>query len=315
MKLKVTAKVSGSVVIPTTTSIQRNNMLFDFVVNEKSLLTELSVSTSVPPEKLGLFVNSITPADGDTPTSFSVGGDKELYDLLIVELQLLESSLSFATLGSLKNIDWSNAKEEFIAETPEEVEQLKFTGFSRHLEHVIPTVTVSLNSINILVELLHEYKSLAIPKAFYREGLNYHRGFQYVNAFYHFYFVIEDFFSGGKTGMSSVMSEFSKSAEYIRIATEVLLQVSEDPRHRLNLERFFLEESCEITPQGLQKLLFHLRGNLHHYFSKSPKTRGTPFNQGEYETISLTTMITANLAIGYREADISQNLKTQQSKG
>lgn len=127
-------------------------------------------------------------------------------------------------------------------------------------------------------------------------------------SYYYFYFVIEDFYANGKSGARGVLTEFQKSTEFLQVAANALNMVFQDERHRQNLIKFFKEEDCEVTPSGLQKLLYHIRGNLHHYYSKSPKTRGTPYNQKEYESIALTAMTVTSYAIGLREAAISHTI-------
>jgi len=67
------------------------------------------------------------------------------------------------------------------------------------------------------------------------------------------------------------------------------------------------EENCPNNKFGLQKLLFKIRGRLHHYPQRSSKTVGTPFNQKEIETIALICGYIACLAIGYREVKKNTN--------
>jgi len=132
------------------------------------------------------------------------------------------------------------------------------------------------------------------------------QSFRYVQAFYSFYFVIEGLFAGGKTGEKAVLKEFSKSMEFSQIAKDQLESIFKEPRHRASLKKLFAEEGCSTDAPGLQQFLYKIRGNLHHYARRSPKTRGTPFNQKEYESIALLTMLIATAVIANRFIAINQ---------
>jgi hypothetical protein len=149
-----------------------------------------------------------------------------------------------------------------------------------------------------------------MAKAFWREGMVYFDNFQCVQAFYQFYFVIEDFFIAGKTSSkSSVMKIFQKSKELLDIAKDAITSTLNLPNHKIKLEKHLREYNCQFTSLGLLEMLYEARNNLHHFHSKSSRKQGTPFNQSEFETIAFATMYIATAAITYREVRISQSLK------
>lgn len=300
MRYQVTATVSGNLYIDKPFSKERDGILFEFLVDEKSCLTAISVSLQVSPAKIRDFTNSLNWIKASIPV-IEININKELHDRLISELQALEVSLAFPSMGALNGIDWQNIKYKYLPESPDEDKFLLFEEFSIERVYQRPSIRLSTMDLEDIVNSLPEYAYLSVPKAFLKEGYNYYSISQYVMSYYHFYFVIEEFYAKGKTGMQSVLSEFAKSKEYEEIAGVVLKETLQIDEHRVSLLGFFSEESCNETPQGLQKLLFHIRGNLHHYYSKSPKTRGTPFNQEEYRTPALVAMQIAHISIMRKE--------------
>ena len=215
----------------------------------------------------------------------------------------------------LKRIRWDKPiKEEVITENEEEEKLVAITALSHkheypHQKAIIPTV-----DLENLVKAFHKYDPLKVSIAFWRDGTNFFEDFQYILAYYYYYFILEDLYGGGKYHENQILKEFRKSSEFTEITNITLNKISEEKRHLTNLESFFREEKCEQNAQGLQKLLVKTRGKLHHYYSGNSKKVGTPFNQGEYETIALVASLMATLAIGYQYASINKKA-TSQSDG
>lgn len=294
MRYCVTAKVDGDILLSEPGSIKRGDFLFDFRLNSDHKLSEIAVSVGVPKEKLTAMASSFEPGEGDIKLKLNIGGDRELYDRLISELQLLESDLSFATLGALRKIYWDNPSSiEFIAETEDDTDIPTITSFSFHKGYPQTRALLSRETINGMIIEASQSLQLRLAKAFWREGLEYHNQFKYIQAFYSFYFVIEDFYAGGKSSETEVIKQFSRSSELQNIAQQGLSSLLEDKRHRQNLLGFFEDEGLEPNVDSLPKLLFRVRGKLHHYYSKSSKLQGTPFNQADFESLALLVMYIA----------------------
>lgn len=304
------AKVEGTVELQHAISVERDGIFFEFRTDKFSTLNEIAVSVNVPRDKIGKFASSAKKGKGEIAASITIGGDKELHDKLTNELQILESNLAFASRGALKRIDWKTPKQKFIPEDPEEEKLVKISSFSYKSGYPDPIVTISPESLKKLVLTSVPYNQLYIPKAFWREGLRFYQSAEYVNAFYNFYFVIEDFYADGKTGSKEVLRAFARSQEFEKVARKVLQQVAEKKTHHERLVEIIRDENCSLDPQGLQQVLYRMRGNLHHYCTKGNKVKGTPFSHQEFETIAFVAMLTSTLAIGYREAVISQEIKT-----
>ena len=208
--------------------------------------------------------------------------------------------------GVKMTLDDTDGTEKFIAETPEEEELIAITSFTRTRQYPEPPTLFSPVDLIRLISKFPAYESLRVPMPFWREGENYFSTFQYVLAFYQYYFIIEDFYAGGKSSQSAVLKEFARSEEFRQLAHNSITELFKEPKHRQALEKLFTQEGCEVSATGLQKLLFKVRGGLHHYFGNSPKTRGTPFNQAEFESVALLVMHLTTAAIGYRIVAINQ---------
>jgi hypothetical protein len=163
-----------------------------------------------------------------------------------------------------------------------------------------------------LIKLSPNYESLLLAKDFWREGMIYYNNFQYIQAFYQFYFVLEDFYISGKSSSKkAVIKKFNESKELLDIADKTLTQIQNLPEHKSKLEKFLSEYHCANTATGLLEMLYETRNNVHHFHSKSTRTQGTSFNQSDFETIALTTRYMIMLAISFREVKISQSLKAE----
>ena len=310
MRYRLVAEVDGEIYIPEPISVERDKALFEFLSNKSGKMSEVAVSVQVSPARIPNFVSKIGPGDSQAQLTLTIGADSEIRERLVAELQLLESELAFASRGSLKRIAWSNPRQEFIPESPEEKTSIDKISMRRNWAYPSLQCSVTANELRDLVTSAQRYSVLQIVKAFWREGKNNFRNFQYIQAFYDFYFVIEDLFAQGKPKKSGVLKAFAESTDFTSICEDSLKTVFEDDHHRTNLEKLFKMEKCSTDTVGLQKLLFLTRGSLHHYYSKSPKNRGTPFNQKEFESIAFLTMLIATTAILYQVVKINKKPRT-----
>jgi len=106
------------------------------------------------------------------------------------QLQTIESNLAFATQGLLKRVRWDNPQKEYIPESDEERELIAIRNISTNKKYPQPEANVTPNLLIGLVKLSSNYESIALAKAFWREGMVYHENLQYVQAFYQFYFIL-----------------------------------------------------------------------------------------------------------------------------
>lgn len=280
------------------------NKQYVLIPNEQGWLSSIKIIIKAAnPQK---FNPRVEPGDGQVKAKFIIERDLELRQELVREFQELESVLSFTTNGCLKSIGWDDPKEEIIPETEEEKAQVGISGFSRKIKYHEPKTELGEKTFSQIVQTKHLYSELVVQKAFFRVGINEFTARRYINAFYNFYFVLEDIYGQGKTKNRDVIKNFKNSTEFKQSLGWVKANhIDTHKRHQANIQKFCTEENLEYNLDGLIELLQKVRGNLHHYSSKSSKHLGLPFNQDDFESAAFLTMGLAHLAISQRILEIN----------
>jgi hypothetical protein len=276
--------------------------MYEFVPDETGRLATIAVSARVPAETFRTDISK--GRERGARATIRLNGDKTVHQRLISALQELESHLSFASQGGLLRLDWRNVTEERIPETPVEEELVPVREF--RIKHDYPRRETELAPEQLLPLLcsLEARQSLIVPKAFFREGVEEFESFKYIQAYWNFYFVVEGLYAQGKSDQKQVLQNFMKSKELCSAISVALDRLPKDGRHEEALRRFYLEEKCSRDIEGTLRLLFRLRGRLHHYSTRSTKYAGTPFNQREFESPALLGMVVASAAIALRETSL-----------
>jgi len=304
MRYRLTAVVKGNLYLEQPTKITSGETLFEFLPDASGKLVSVSVSKEIPEDKRENFRQHITIGHGAAIPKIVIGGDKELHYELIKELQVLESTLSFASWGICKQIDWHTPEQEYISETPDDEELIGITKFAVGKKASDPPVRITQECLRGLIEKAPNYSLLYVPKAFWRAGMVYFDDNQYIQAFYQFYFVIEGFYLQGKSSKKQVMAQYQKINDLQEIIRRTFEQVSAD----LSLQPFYREYKCEVSPSGLFELFFEIRNNLHHYYGSSTRKQGTPLNQDDFKAVALAIMCLAVHAISTHEVRITKSL-------
>jgi len=309
MRYEVVADTEGTIYIGEAVTVEHDDLWFDFTPDENGYLKEIVVGKTVPENMVDEFQSTIDPQSGPIKARISIGGNKDLHEALIDSLQMIESQLAWATNGALQRIRWDSPRQRFVPESPDEKQMLSILSVSHKREYPPLLAGVASDLLEKIVHSAPLYDELRVPMAFWREGQVYFARFRYIEAFYQFYFVIEDFYASGRSSKTSVLAAFERSSEFGSLCDLALAKFQAMPRHSENLKELFSVFQCEVTRRGLQELLFAVRGALHHYSSGSPRPRGTPFDQRFYETIALVTAYLSTTAIGYRIVQINKCLE------
>jgi hypothetical protein len=319
MKHKLRAPVEGLVFLNQPNmrvSATRGDVVFELESDESKRVVALSVTVPIPPERMPRVRATIKHLPPGAPTSSHLQFDEDKETVLALEhhLQEMESFLAFS-LGNLAlvRIRWKDAESSLLPESAEEEAQVQFWGFSVKRGSARKPVLVSADSFAKLVRVAPIYRELTIVTSFWREGQIFEEAGQFVQAFYSYYFVIEDMFADGKTGEKAVLAAFGSNAEFSEICSITVTTFSRpNDKHNDAVRRLMMEEGCVLDVPGLQKFLFRIRGNLHHYFSKSQRTRHHPFNQEEFQPVALLVMYMSTLAIA-RRTIVLHNTAVQQN--
>jgi len=204
-------------------------------------------------------------------------------------MSLLQTVESFGHFWfKVKKIDWGFPKREWIPENDEEKKQIRVLNINFTKEYDKTPIEMTPEILSGIITSLDKLNYLIIPMAFVREGRNDYESFRYINAFFNFYFYLEDLYGKGKTKNDLVEKEFMKST-YIKYALDKTISTF-SKRHTDNLKKFLEIENFKFDNEGIIKLIVKVRGNLHHFSQKSSKLKGHPFNQNDFETMAYLLM-------------------------
>ncbi len=288
MKYSLECNVKGKIKIEKKIEVMEGGKTYILLPDSKGFLS--SVKIVVKLSKSNRFGSRLEPGEGKVAAVLTIEGDPEQYQTLIQEFQELESVLSFESGGCLKSIDWAAPTVEMIPESDDEKAHIAVHAYHFKKEYAPKIVVLTEEQFGRTIRSKHHYSELIIPKAFFREGINEFEQRRYINAFYNFYFVLEDLFGMGKTKNKQVASAFKSSKEFLDYVKWAKGHLDKDKRHCANIERACTEENVTYDTDGLIDLLLKLRGNLHHYSSKSSKHKGSPLNHDDFESIAFFIM-------------------------
>ncbi len=305
MIYKATSDIEGNVYLDGPISINYEDLVFDFIVDNDLKLQKICIWKQIPEKDIWKYRNSFEKENGIF--HLRVGGDIELEGRILHEFQLLAANLSFISRGALNKICWDSQKEEFIPQNEEEQKLVSVNGI-RFSRGAPSQVKAHMNSkvIQHYVNKSHQYNNLYILKAFWNEGFSFQKKGLYIQAFYNYYFVIEGLYADGKTGEKQVMRKFISSCELLGVVNKACAEVLKKKNYRLILNNMIQEIGCEADEKGLLKLLFITRGRVHHFSNKSSKKTGTPFNQSEFEAVAIFSGYISCLAIGLQEVKLNK---------
>jgi hypothetical protein len=309
LRYRLKTKVEGDLVPTGNVATEHDGISYELATDREGRATEVVVSVQVSAEEFATYCG---PGEGGTARTIRISGDPAVHKRLIAALQALESHLGFSCNGNLQRIRWDVVTIERVAENADEQALAAVQSYARERAYPRGSVRLKPETFRAIVAKSATYQELVLPKAFWLEGMNEFKQLRYIQAFYNFFFVLEDFYAEGKSAMSAVLKAFAGSTEFCHVVDWSLQRVFGYSEHRANLERFFAEERCQRDTQGAQRLLLKVRGNLHHYSSRGARRRGTPRNQDDFQSIALLTMTMASYAIGLREAAISQRAMASQ---
>jgi len=293
MKYSLECRVDSRLLIGNSLNVVDGAKEYIFSPDKDGFLASIKIITKVEnPEK---FYSKIEK-ENEKVKGITIESDETIVSDLKSDFQYLESSLAF--VGNLKKIHWEDAKHECMPETEEEKSKLEGFAFSFKRTHSDNATKLTKDIFMQIVKSKSKYDCLTTLKSFYREGKNFYDKFQYVNAFYNFYFIIEYLFGGGKTKNKQIEESYQSSEELkktIKWAMNTQIKTSEEHSKSLSelLREFHLKDSAE----DVIKLLVAMRGRVHHYTSKSSLRQATPLTQRDFQSIAFLTMTIAMMSI------------------
>lgn len=294
--------VEASISIPNIITINNENFEYTFYPSDKGKLEKIKITVPVQhPEK---FYSKI--GEGQPPAKFSINVDldKEVYNKLIFEFQRIEATL---TINGIKRIRWDSPRTTVIPETEEEREKIQVFSFEHNKEYPEREENFDNETLTDVIKTMHKYDELIVLRAFLREGINEFHRFNYINAFYNFYFILEDLYGGNNTKNSLVEKSFLASDELMNLLKDSLTKhIETNKKHKTNLTKFLKERQLDYSPENIIKLIISTRGSLHHFSRKNRLQQGTPLNQKDFETIAFLLFGLALTGVLFRIVDINK---------
>lgn len=287
MRFRVSAALDGDGVSPQPFEVMVGDLRVGVLTGDKSVVNGIWVDAPVPDYLQ--WLPSLTPGDGTRSNPHHMEfKEPPVGERLLELLQYIESLGSF-WLG-IHRIEWSTAKREWIAESPEERTHLPVFAISRSMSYERRPLPFEPALLAQLVVAEQSKRWLVIPMSFLREGQNDYEAHRYINAFYNFYFFIEDLYGQGKTKNRQILEMFKSSRELVAAARKAYSECATDPSKRESLANLMSRVGGTTTPNGLLEFLVAMRGELHHFSRKSTRPKGHPLNHHEFQPLAFFAM-------------------------
>ena len=268
---------------------------YSIIPNEQGFISHFRIVKKIQnPEE---FYSKISPGKGDIKLTINIKSGKGVVDELKSDFQYLESSIAF--MGSFTKIHWENPIQKWIPETEEEKAKLKILRFEHSkLGYKRSLPIFYINDFKEMILDKPKYDSLTVLQAFYNDGKNFYDEFKYINAFYNFYYVIEDIYGDGNTKNRLIKKSFKASKELRENIKWVIdTQIKPNKKHNKNITNFLKDMNLTDDIDDIIDFIVDTRGRLHHFSRKSTLKIGTPFNQSDYESLAFLAMGIALRAI------------------
>ena len=231
--------------------------------------------------------------------------DKDLVEDIKSDFRNLESILCLDY--GIEKIFWETPKLVFEPENEQEKENLLFKDLKPSKKYIVNATPLNPEHVKYLFNNKDKLNRYMIPLAFLREGLNEYRDFRYIYAYYNFYFIIEDLFADGEWKADKFIQKCKESKDFIKYSTIIY---KSDEKFKLKIKKWLDIYNYPETPEGFCKLIFKVRGSLHHFANKNSQKQGTPFNHADYEVMAYFLMSIVMLTLADKIEIELPNLKT-----
>jgi len=260
---------------------------FTLEPSKEGLLVGLTVIAIIEQGKK--FVSQIAPSSyPGIAGALTIDLDQQFIESLKSLIEYIDSILSF--LSEVKKIYLEEAEHFFIPENEEEQRQIDVISFSLQTQKYPEQIQrLTVNDFKDVLKQRSKFEPFKVVNLFHREGVQEFSSFRYIQAFYNFYFVLEDLYGQGKTNNNQVAEKF-KSNQILRSIVQKMLDTFIKGEHPASIKTFLDEEKLPFSVDGILELVVQVRGNLHHYSGKSTKRKGTPLNQKDFRSMAFLLM-------------------------
>jgi hypothetical protein len=296
LKYSLECQVLSNILIRQTISFVEGEKEYVFTPNEKGILNKIKIIQTIRnPDK---FYSEMKETNRkNSPIEIIVKEDALIREEIISDFQYLEGHIGF--IANLTKIFWNEPAIEWIPETDEERNKLKV--FSAHLKKAYSDLPTELNIgiFKSIIKTKPNKDNLTILMSFYREGKVFFNRFEYINAFYDFYFILEDLFGKESWRNREIEKNFKSSIELQETIKWVLTKlIDTSDNHKKEINSLLKQKNLQYDAEGIIVLLVEMRGHLHHFSrGNTQKLKPSPLAQQNYESLAFLTMAIAMQSI------------------
>ncbi len=262
MKCRYSFPVFGLLRLAGNAPIVTPDRRVEFTLGKDQVVTGISVTVDAGgPENWPTIRPSSRPG---VKADFNLNEPR--YAEITLDLRVLEG---FLALYGLERIDFEAASAEWLPESEEESAQLKILSFSRGLEAIdarnLEPLPLDLVARAVLASSRAHH--LEVPLCFYRKGFRDLRERRFIEAFYHFYFMIETLYAQGRSGTKEVKKVLKRSE---KLCATIAQALQAEQGNAMTQELHFAFEQ-KYLGRSVYQVIDHfveLRGLLHHHAAR-----------------------------------------------
>lgn len=299
MKLKIEFEVDSDTLIDGEIEWRVNQYTFRFFSSPQNTLNKISVENKV------LDYERLVPkVDFENGKISSIEFPKNgFYEEQKHMIQHLES-FGAMDLG-IKKINWDMPVIHWVAESEEERVAIK--SYSTKQDYPPNNRKITLGWIQDTLIFRNMVGHLVEPLSFYRIATNHYNQHSYIQAFLHFYMMLEGFFGGRNTNKKITIDSFLLAPHFNYAVTESL-KLFENPgyeRHKSWFESYSFV-NLDLKSEPIKKMInifFDERGKLAHYLTSNSERRRNNFEDRKYQSLAFVSMIVCRFAINKLRID------------
>ena len=286
MILLIECKVDSDTLIDEVIEWQVNSYVFKLYPNERKKFGSISVES-----KFQNYQNHIPKviieANKIATIEFPEGN---FYPEQLSMLQYIES-FSALDLG-VRKIHWDNPTINWIAENDEE--RIAIKRYNKTTDYPDNNRKITLGWFQNAITHRRMVGHLTEPLSFYRIGINHYNQHTYIQAFLHFYLMLEGVFCNGNTNKKITIDFFMK-APHLAYGINSVLESFENPINKKHKDWFdnytFINPETGKDPiRKMVNIFFDERGKLAHYSNNTDRKRNN-FEDWKYQSLAAICMM------------------------
>jgi hypothetical protein len=291
MRFALICDVESSIQLADEVVVKLGDREYSFIPDATNTLHRIKVTADVARPEYFTFSSLQHPTLGAT---IAIGSDGQLYEALTHELQELESLLAFSY--NLNRIHWEHAREERIAERPEE----RGFGFQLVPEYKEARIPITRGELTSLLNNKKLLSPLAVVKSFWREARNSYNASRYISAFVNSFFILEGLYANGKFGKKEICRQFLACPPFVDSITRLFAMVQQEcPEHLHKLSKGLEQSGKTLDVKEFAELLVATRADLSHFVSRDLRKRAR-LSEESYWSISFLCLKLATILIEHQ---------------